>query len=97
MSELRVVTEYVLPGGVSEIDLGGKRRLVRVCLGHIANEEFGLIAEQSGKIGRIPWRHNNARLAAIAELRETPTIEDEGLRAKLVTHVTISQYFEAKQ
>lgn len=95
MTELHVVTSFVFPGGVVERDVGGKRRLVRVCLGMIDCDERGLLAELEGKIDPIPWLDNNARTQAIQAIQDAEWI-DAGLTAKLVRHVTLSKYFEVR-
>jgi len=93
---LHITTSFVFPGGVSERDVGGKRRLVRVCVGMLDCPERGLLAELEGKIDRIPWIDNAARIDAIEDIKAVQRL-DETTRAKLARHITMSQYFEVRK
>ena len=93
---LEIVTTFVWPGGVSEVDLGGKRRMVRVCIGHIECPERGLIAELDGSIARIPWQSEQRRDDAAEALRQTHLIE-EPMRTRLADHVATSAYYGVRK
>lgn len=93
---LHITTSFVFPGGVAERDVGGKRRLVRVCVGMLECPERGLLAELEGTIDRIPWIDNRARTEAIETVKMSQKL-DEPTRAKLARHITMSQYFEVKR
>lgn len=93
---LHITTSFVFPGGVAERDVGGKRRLVRVCVGMLECPERGLLAELEGTIGRIPWIDNAARTEAIENIKVTQRL-DETTRANLARHITMSQYFEVRK
>ena len=97
MSEqLEIVTTWVWPGGCSEIELGGKRRIVRVCVGYLEDPERGLLAEMDGSIPRTPWQSKEKRDAAVESIRQLAWIE-EPMKTRLLEHVAKSPYFEVKQ
>lgn len=98
---LHIVTTYVLPSGIGLKPVADGHITARVCLGHIfspggvIDEEAGTMADTAFSSANqpVPWVTKKVRDEAIGEVERLPGLNEE-LRARLITHMKKSAYYE---
>lgn len=101
---LTIVTQYVMPSGISQRQVADGFITCRIGLGYVWAPGSGVIAEMNGEMEGaahfggysepVPWLSKAVRNQASEEAARMPGLNDE-LRVKLAAYIKRCAYFES--